>query len=154
MSSMSNDNWTLKQADASPKGGNDERARFEAWASSKGLGVTRKTGGDYSWPSVHTAWVAWQAALAARPKGVDALQIPDNEDTRQILGRLNFQCYHIAQVLRMRGDAIPTASEREQAAVIGFLLNHYLASPTEWRANVNKELNLIMQQATGPSVES
>lgn len=71
------------------------------------------------------------------------VELPDNADLQEILGRPNFTCGAIADVLRMRGDAIPRKAELEQAAVIRFLLNVYLNDPNNWSKLVGEELHRI-----------
>jgi hypothetical protein len=76
-----------------------------------------------------------KAALATeQPDHVeDARQLPPmNDALLAILGRPNFGCYHIAQALRAKGVEIARKSEREQAAVIHYLLNLYLKHGDAW----------------------
>lgn len=78
--------------------------------------------------------------------------IPDTPEVRDILGRPNFWCSPWANVLRMRGDAIPRKAEEEQAAVIRFMLNHYLANGADWAETAGAELDAIRKadsQAVG-----
>lgn len=42
-----------------------EREKFEAWAYSEFLTLHRHDSGQYSYERTHSAWRAWQAALAA-----------------------------------------------------------------------------------------
>ncbi len=56
-----------------------------------------------------------------------------DSDLIDILGRPNFACIRIAQRLRVLGYEIKRRSENEQAAVLHFLLSHYLADSKEWR---------------------
>lgn len=69
--------------------------------------------------------------------------IPNTPEVRDILGRPNFWCSPWANVLRMRGDEIPNKAEEEQAAVIRFMLNHYLANGTAWAETAGAELDAI-----------
>lgn len=75
-----------------------------------------------------------------------AMQVPDNEIVRQILGRPNFACIELAGALRLRGDEIPRHAESEQAAVLLFLLNSYLELPDRWHDNVRDKLRRIDSQ--------
>ena len=51
------------------------RAKFEAWAKSKGSRLTRTLEGNDYWDSwTCAAWVAWQAAHASRDAEVEALK--------------------------------------------------------------------------------
>lgn len=83
--------------------------------------------------------------LADTSKAMDLrpAAIPDTPEVRDILGRPNFWCSPWANVLRMRGDAIPCRAEEEQAAVIRFVLNHYLANGTAWAETAGTELEAI-----------
>ncbi|MDF9756747.1 Lar family restriction alleviation protein [Pseudomonas hunanensis] len=61
-------------------------------------------------------------------------------DLREILGRPNFTCHHIAKALRVMGLTIAHKSEDEQAVVIHWLLGHYLKHGAEWRERAAAEL--------------
>lgn len=51
------------------------RAKFEAWAKSKGSHLTRTLDGDDYWDSwTCAAWVAWQAAHASRDAEIGELR--------------------------------------------------------------------------------
>ena len=62
-----------------------------------------------------------------------------NDEVRWILGRPNFWCYGVAQVLREDGHDIPSKAEEEQAAVIHWLLNIYLEHGDKWRDVAQQE---------------
>jgi len=84
-----------------------------------------------------------------------AMQVPDNEIVRQILGRPNFACIELAGALRLRGDEIPRRAESEQAAVLLFLLNSYPELPDRWSDNVRDKLRRIKSQRdAAPGVAS
>lgn len=72
--------------------------------------------------------------------------IPDTPEVRDILGRPNFWCSPWANILRRRGDEIPCKSEEEQAAVIRFMLNHYLAHGEGWAEAAEAEIQAIRYQ--------
>lgn len=74
--------------------------------------------------------------------------IPDTPEVRDILGRPNFWCSPWANILRRRGDVIPCKAEEEQAAVIRFMLNHYLAHGAGWADAAEAELQAIRYQVT------
>lgn len=61
-------------------------------------------------------------------------------DLMEILGRPNFACREIAQVLKADGADIPPKAEAEQAHAIYFLLSHYVASPGNWQETATDEL--------------
>ena len=55
--------------------GHELRAKFEAWAKSKGSSLTRTLDGDDYWDSwTSAAWAVWQAAHASRDAEVEALR--------------------------------------------------------------------------------
>lgn len=56
-----------------------------------------------------------------------------NDDTTWILGRPNFWCLPVAELLRQNGSIIERSSEHEQAAVIHWLLNMYIEHGDNWR---------------------
>ncbi len=75
----------------------------------------------------------------------DAVDVPRrhielNEYTRQILGRPNFACHSVANVLRKSGQEIPFKAEEEQAAVIHWLLNIYLEHGENYEKEANRRL--------------
>lgn len=57
---------------------------------------------------------------------------PLNDDLIAILGRPNFTCSHLAELLRKSGDEIRRKSEHEQAAVIHWFLGIYLEHGDKW----------------------
>lgn len=98
---------------------------------------------DYNVAQGHRADL--RVVYAAPPaQAVDlGAAIPDTPEVRDILGRPNFWCSPWANVLRMRGDVIPHKAEEEQAAVIRFMLNHYLAHGAAWAETAGAELDAI-----------
>ena len=66
-----------------------------------------------------------------------------NDELLEILGRPNFKCTHVAEALRAGGQKIPHRAEDEQAAVILFLLNHYLADQANWWTNARAALQAM-----------
>lgn len=63
-----------------------------------------------------------------------------NSDLKAILGRPCFACCGLANVLRKGGHSIPKKAEEEQAAVIHFLLGHYMRDPENWDMKAAVEL--------------
>ncbi|AYL76012.1 ead/Ea22-like family protein [Citrobacter freundii] len=57
---------------------------------------------------------------------------PLNDDLIAILGRPNFTCSHLAELMRKSGDEIRRKSEHEQAAVIHWFLGIYLEHGDKW----------------------
>ncbi|KWU18088.1 MULTISPECIES: hypothetical protein [Achromobacter] len=68
---------------------------------------------------------------------------PLNDDLADILGRPNFWCADLAELLRADGREIKRKSEHEQAAVIHFLLGHYLQHGSDWRETAGSALDAI-----------
>lgn len=79
--------------------------------------------------------------LATTPTDVPR-DLPDSLDEHlvAILGRPNFACAPIAQVLRAKGRAIPRRAEHEQAAVIHYMLSAYLRHGEAWADYVRFDL--------------
>lgn len=69
-----------------------------------------------------------------------------NNDLADILGRPNFRCADLAELLRADGQEIKRKSEHEQAAVIHFLLGHYLKHGSDWRETAGSALDAIAAQ--------
>ncbi|MGB3818089.1 hypothetical protein [Achromobacter pulmonis] len=74
---------------------------------------------------------------------------PLNDDLADILGRPNFRCADLAELLRADGQEIKRKSEHEQAAVIHFLLGHYLKHGSDWRETAGSALDAIAAQRQG-----
>lgn len=85
----------------------------------------------------------YEAMKALRsPTAGDALALPElNADLIDILGRPNFMCSHIAQVLRLGGVEIATKAEAEQATVIHWLLGFYFKHGSQWAEKASEDLN-------------
>ena len=62
---------------------------------------------------------------------------------RDVLGRPNFACIQIADLLRASGVEIPSKAEAEQAAVIHFLLKFVLRHGDAWADTAARELESI-----------
>ncbi|OAE56856.1 hypothetical protein A7J67_08485 [Achromobacter xylosoxidans] len=78
-------------------------------------------------------------ALPVAPAAGDAL--PDlNADLIEILGRPNFACIRIAQLLRLGGVEIPKKAEAEQATVIHYLLGFYLKHGSQWAEKAEEDI--------------
>lgn len=85
---------------------------------------------------------AMKALRAPTPDAVDALALPElNADLIDILGRPNFTCIRIAQLLRLGGVEIATKAEAEQATVIHHLLGFYLKHGSHWAEKADEDLN-------------
>lgn len=61
-------------------------------------------------------------------------------DLKWILGRPNYACIPIAQVLRASGETIPNKAESEQAAAIFWMLETKVRHGSEWRDRGAEEL--------------
>ncbi|WP_420279561.1 hypothetical protein [Serratia sp. BNK-4] len=84
--------------------------------------------------------------LKATAPGLGKLP-PLTAELADILGRPNFQCFHLAAALRAGGHDIPRKAEAEQAAVIYFMLGHYLEHGEKWSEKAEEELQRLV--ATG-----
>ncbi|PWE13034.1 hypothetical protein [Alcaligenes faecalis] len=69
-----------------------------------------------------------------------------NDDLIAILGRPNFLCAQLADILRSGGQEIAKRAENEQAAVIHFLLGHYLADPAQWAEKANAAIDAARKE--------
>lgn len=56
-----------------------------------------------------------------------------DDEIKDILGRPNFACGNIANLLRKTGQEIKNKAEDEQAAVIYWMLSMYLEHGKEWK---------------------
>ena len=59
---------------------------------------------------------------------------PLNDDLVSILGRPNFTCAHLAELLRKGGQDIRRKAEHEQAAIIYWFLDLYLKYGDKWES--------------------
>lgn len=96
------------------------------------------------------AWARADAKSAPATQAPPAFQqLEMNPDLLEILGRPCFRCIQIAQILRASGTEIQTRAENEQAAVLLFLLNHYLADNLNWYTNASEELKAKFEKSKG-----
>lgn len=86
---------------------------------------------------------AEEAGSAAPCSSRCSTLVPLDDETQWILGRPNFWCASVAQVLREDGHEIKKKAENEQASVIHWLLNLYLEHGDKWRDVAQSELNRI-----------
>lgn len=98
--------------------------------------------------------VSLEEAIAAKvsaPATGDARTVlpPLNDDLADILGRPNFRCAGLAELLRADGHDIKRESRHEQAAVIHFLLGHYLEHGSDWRETAGSAFDAIAAQRRG-----
>jgi hypothetical protein len=93
--------------------------------------------------------VELQQLLTAADERIDALTTPPDltAELRWIFGLMCFQCIHYAQGLRRLGHSIPEKAEHEQAAVIHWMLCHYLKDPVNWRLNAAAEMKSVAPAA-------
>ena len=81
-----------------------------------------------------------------------AVKLPDlNKHLIAILGRPNFTCCHLAELLRGSGVEIRRKSENEQATVIHYLLNFYLEYGDKWESIAKEDIQskVATQTASG-----
>lgn len=76
---------------------------------------------------------------------------PLNDDLISILGRPNFMCAHLAELLRKSGTDIKRKSEHEQAAIIHWFLGIYLEHGDKWEGIAKSD---IQARAAGIKVEA
>lgn len=60
---------------------------------------------------------------------------PLTAELKKILGLMCFQCTTFAEALRMGGHDVPRKAEEEQAAVMHWMLTHYLTHGDDWRTH-------------------
>lgn len=71
-----------------------------------------------------------------------------NDDLIAILGRPNFTCSHLAELMRKSGDDIRRKSEHEQAAVIHWFLGLYLEHGENWEGVAKADIQSRVAVAT------
>ena len=59
--------------------------------------------------------------------------LPPLDDDLSDIRQPNFRCANLSEQLRAGGHEIQRKAEQEQAAVIHFLLGHYLKHGSDWR---------------------
>lgn len=91
---------------------------------------------DVKEPSPFYAAPQASADAAGQPMSLPEL----NDDLIDILGRPNFTCIRIAQLLRLSGVDIAAKAEAEQATVIHYLLGFYLKHGSLWAEKVDEDL--------------
>ncbi|CAB3857461.1 hypothetical protein LMG3410_02103 [Achromobacter aegrifaciens] len=87
-------------------------------------------------------------APASQVSAVEQREVlpPLDENLRLILGRPNFACGQLAQMLRLGGQEIERRAEHEQAAVIYFLLKIYLKHGNGWAEKASDAFAAIAAQ--------
>lgn len=63
-----------------------------------------------------------------------------NDDLIAILGRPNFMCAHLAELLRKSGKDIKRKAEHEQAAIIHWFLGIYLEHGDKWEGVAKSDI--------------
>lgn len=82
-------------------------------------------------------------------------QVPLDDETRWILGQPCFAVHSYANWLRQQGVEIKSKAEAEQAAVIHWMLNLYLAHGPKWREEGRRLLDESLKAtADGEGVKS
>lgn len=83
----------------------------------------------------------WSRGDKTEPAAQPAWKVgPLTPAAAEILGRICFQCIHVAQLLRAIGHEIETRAEAEQAAVIHYLLSFYATHGDGWAAAAEADL--------------
>ncbi|WP_316389754.1 hypothetical protein [Enterobacter cloacae] len=100
------------------------------------------------------------AALEAAEKRIAELSgeffalPPLNDDLIAILGRPNFICAHLAELLRKGGQDIRRKAEHEQAAVIYWFLDLYLKYGEKWESIAKDDIQTrVAMIAAAPKPE-
>ncbi len=93
---------------------------------------------SYLLASIKSCVKASEDAAQAQHSVPERLELTD--DLKNILGRPNFTCTHLAQALRQIGFVIDRKAEAEQAACLHWMLNHYLANGANWKVHAEAEL--------------
>ncbi|MDF2863676.1 MAG: hypothetical protein K0S02_3948 [Achromobacter mucicolens] len=81
--------------------------------------------------------------LFRRPPPPEVIEpvLPElNADLIDILGRPNFTCIRLAQLLRLSGVEIASKAEAEQATVIHYLLGFYLLHGSQWAEKAAEDI--------------
>ncbi|WP_313112593.1 ead/Ea22-like family protein [Pseudescherichia sp.] len=73
---------------------------------------------------------------------------PLSDDLIAILGRPNFTCAHLAELMRKGGDDIRRKAEHEQAAVIYWFLSLYLEHGNKWEAVAKADIQSRVAMAS------
>ncbi|WP_432467062.1 ead/Ea22-like family protein [Enterobacter roggenkampii] len=73
---------------------------------------------------------------------------PLNDDLIAILGRPNFTCAHLAELLRKGGQDIRRKAEHEQAAVIYWFLDLYLKYGEKWESIAKDDIRARVAMIT------
>ncbi|HHR1139502.1 hypothetical protein ACPUGT_17100 [Klebsiella aerogenes] len=69
------------------------------------------------------------------------VKLPElNDNLIAILGRPNFTCAHLAELLRKSGEDIKRKSEHEQAAIIHWFLGIYLEHGDKWEGIAKSDI--------------
>lgn len=127
-------NWVYTQATEEEAGPRDAR-RYAAIGKRDGDIVLQLARGAY----VDAADLATMLDWAGQPKPAPA-QPELNADLIEILGRPNFTCIRLAQLLRLSGVEIAKKAENEQATVIHYLLGFYLKHGSQWAEKADEDL--------------
>lgn len=77
---------------------------------------------------------------SAQPTTFTVKLPPLNDDLIAILGRPNFMCAHLAELLRKSGEDIKRKAEHEQAAIIHWFLGIYLEHGDKWEGVAKSDI--------------
>ncbi|MBY6346569.1 hypothetical protein E5C31_11415 [Providencia rettgeri] len=137
-----------------------EQKLFKVWAARAALFTPAATQPDVTQQTLDDVIAgipARDAEIEALRKEIETLRAqqdtdrvnalpPLNDDLIAILGRPNFMCAQLADTLRSGGHAIAERAENEQAAVIHFLLGHYLVDPVQWAEKASAVLKAARKE--------
>ena len=110
-----------------------------------------KTEATKEQPGCNMRCSASDDATAVRIWNTRTPELPEfNDEVKGILGRPNFTCASIAQVLRMKGQKIKTKAEDEQAAVLYWMLSMYMKHGNQWKAEGEAYLKIVQTGKPAP----
>lgn len=106
--------------------------------------IAKATGNETMFLAAVKDLLAAVRTFRPAPAAGDARALPElNDDLIGILGRPNFACTHIAQLLRRSGVEIDKKAEAEQATVIHYLLGFYLKHGSQWVEKAGEDLERL-----------
>ncbi|PQH13456.1 ead/Ea22-like family protein [Raoultella ornithinolytica] len=103
------------------------------------------------WDKLEASYESWREIAAEllvakdriaelEPRTLTVKLPPLNDDLIAILGRPNFMCAHLAELLRKSGEDIKRKAEHEQVAIIHWLLSIYLEHGDKWEGVAKSDI--------------
>lgn len=144
---VSRSNWVYPHATGEEAGPRDVQ-RYAAIGKRDGDIVLRLSRDAYVDNADLATMLDWTDQPTAAAAG-NAQDLPElNSDLIDILGRPNFTCIRLAQLLRLSGFEIAKKAENEQATVIHYLLGFYLRYGSQWAEEADEDLEQRRVAAT------